>query len=144
MRRIVLTILLLSSQWAHADLKKAMAEQNLEKRSGLALENAEAALKQARAAYDQGDNNEVAKDAAEVLDSVNLAASSLEQSGKNPRRSIWFKKAEISTRDLSRRIQDFQDEMSYVDRPLLDKLKVRVQEVHDELLMGVMEGRKKQ
>jgi hypothetical protein len=34
--------------------------------------------------------------------------------------------------------------MSYVDRPLLDKVKVRVQEVHEELLLGVMEGRKKQ
>jgi len=143
MRRIVLAFLLLSGEWAHADLKKAMAEQNLERRSGLALENAEAALKQARAAYDKGDNDEVARDTAEVLESVNLAASSLEQSGKNPRRSIWYKKAEISTRDLSRRIQDFQDGMSYVDRPLLDKLKSRVQEVHEVLLMGVMEGKKK-
>jgi hypothetical protein len=141
---MVLAILLLSGVWAHADLKKAMAEPNLEKRSGLALENAEAVLKLARAAYDKGDNDEVAKDAAEVLDSVNLAALSLEQSGKNPRRSIWYKKAEIATRDLSRRIQDFQDQMSYVDRPVLDKLKARVQEVHEELLMGVMEGKKKQ
>jgi hypothetical protein len=86
----------------------------------------------------------VAKDAAEVLQSVELAAASLRQSGKDPRRSNWFKKAEISTRDLGRRIQDFQDQMSYVDRPLLDKVKVRVQEVHEELLLGVMEGRKKQ
>lgn len=143
MTRIVLAILLLSAG-AHADLKRAMAEQNLEKRSNLALENAAAALKSARAAYDKGDNAAVEKGAAEVLDSVNLAATSLDESGKNPRRSIWFKKAEISTRDLSRRIQDFQDGMSYVDRPLLDKLKARVQEVHDKLLMGVMEGRKAQ
>jgi hypothetical protein len=127
----------------HADLKRAMAEPNLEKRSGLALENAAAALKSARAAYDKGDNDQVAKDAAEVLQSVELAAASLRQSGKDPRRSNWFKKAEISTRDLGRRIQDFQDQMSYVDRPLLDKVKVRVQEVHEELLLGVMEGRKK-
>ena len=144
MKRIAIAILLLSTGWLHADLKRAMAEQNLEKRSGLALDNAEAALKLARAAYDKGDNDEVAKDAAEVLESVNLAAASLSQSGKNPRRSDWFKKAEIATRDLSRRIQDFQDQMSYVDRPLLDKVKARVQEVHEQLLMGVMEGKKKQ
>ena len=86
----------------------------------------------------------MAKDAVEILQSVELAAASLRQSGKDPRRSNWFKKAEISTRDLGRRIQDFQDQMSYVDRPLLDKVKVRVQEVHEELLLGVMEGRKKQ
>jgi hypothetical protein len=109
MKRIALAVLLFSGGWLHADLKRAMAEPNLEKRSGLAL-----------------------------------AAASLRQSGKDPRRSNWFKKAEISTRDLGRRIQDFQDQMSYVDRPLLDKVKVRVQEVHEELLLGVMEGRKKQ
>jgi len=144
MKRIALAVLLFSGGWLHADLKRAMAEPNLEKRSGLALENAAAALKSARAAYDKGDNDQVAKDAGEVLQSVELAATSLRQSGKDPRRSNWFKKAEISTRDLGRRIQDFQDQMSYVDRPLLDKIKVRVQEVHEELLLGVMEGRKKQ
>jgi hypothetical protein len=145
MKRIILALLMLScTAWLRADLKRAMAEPNLEKRSGLALDNALAALKSARAAYDMGDNDQVAKDAAEVLESVDLAATSLNQSGKNPRRSAWFKKAEISTRDLSRRIQDFQDQMSYVDRPLLDKVKIRVQEVHEQLLMGVMEGKKKQ
>jgi hypothetical protein len=143
MKRVALAVMLLSG-WLHADLKRALAEPNLEKRSGLALENAMAALKAARAAYDKGDNDEVAKDAAEVLESVELASTSLTQSGKNPRRSAWFKKAEISTRDLSRRIQDFQDQMSYVDRPLLDKVKARVLEVHEELLLGVMEGKKRQ
>ena len=144
MKRMALAVLLLSGGWLHADLKRAMAEPNLEKRSGIALENAAAALKSARAAYEKGDNDQVAKDAAEVLESVELAAASLEQSRKNPRRSAAYKKAEISTRDLSRRLQDFQDQMSYVDRPLLDKVKARIQEVHEELLLGVMEGRKKQ
>jgi hypothetical protein len=146
MKRIVLAFLLFCfTVWLHADdLKRALAEPNLEKRSGLALDNALVALKSARDAYDKGDNDQVAKNATEVLQSVDLAATSLEQSGKNPRRSAWYKKAEISTRDLARRIQDFQNQMSYVDRPLLDKVKTRVQEVHEELLMGVMEGKKKQ
>jgi hypothetical protein len=144
MKRLALAILLFSGGWLHADLKRALAEPNLERRSGLALENAQTVLKSARAAYDKGDNDQVAKDAAEIVESVDLAAASLTRSGKNPRRSDWFKKAEISTRDLSRRLQDFQDQMSYVDRPLLDKVKTRVQQVHDELLLGVMEGRKKQ
>jgi hypothetical protein len=143
MKRILLAVLLLNASVLHADLKRAMAEPNLERRSGLALDNALLALKSARAAYDKGDNEEVTKITAEVLESVDLAATSLEQSGKNPRRSAAFKKAEISTRDLSRRIQDFQDQMSYVDRPLLDKVKARVQQVHEQLLLGVMEGKKK-
>ena len=33
--------------------------------------------------------------------------------------------------------------MSYTDRPLLDRVKARVQQVHDELLLGLMEGKKK-
>jgi hypothetical protein len=138
-----LVCLLLPWGLARADLKRALAEPNLERRSGLALENAAAALKAARADYDKGDNEQVAKDVAEILESVDLAAASLAGSGKNPRRSDWFKKAEISTRDLFRRIEAFQDQMSYLDRPMLDKLKARVEQVHDELLQGVMEGKKK-
>jgi hypothetical protein len=135
--------LILTGGAARADLRRAMAEPNLEKRSGLALLNAAEALKAARAAYDKGDNEAVAQDAEEILESVELASTSLTESGKNPRRSEWFKKAEISTRDLSRRIESFQEQMSYADRPMLDKVKARVQQVHDELLLGVMEGKKK-
>ena len=136
-------LLLFSAGAMDADLTRALAETNLEKRSGRALENAMAVLKAARAAYDKDDNDEVSKDAAEILESVELAAKSLAESGKNPRRSDWYKKAEISTRELSRRLQDFQDQMSYSDRPLLEKVKTRVQQVHEELLLGVMEGKKK-
>jgi hypothetical protein len=135
--------LTLAGSMARADLKRALAEPNLEKRSGLALLNAAEALKSARAAYDKGDNEQVAKDAEEILESVELASTSLAESGKNPRRSEGFKKAEMSTRDLSRRIESFQEQMSYTDRPMLDKVKARVEEVHDELLLGVMEGKKK-
>ena len=33
--------------------------------------------------------------------------------------------------------------MSFDERPMLEKVKARVQEVHDELLLGLMEGRHK-
>jgi hypothetical protein len=135
--------LLLVPGIVRADLKRAMAEPNLEKRSGLAMENAAAALKAAREAYDKNDSDLTAKDLAEIQESVDLAYDSLVQSGKNPRNSSWCKKAEISTRDLSRRLESFQEQMSYTDRPMLDAVKAGVQKVHDDLLMSVMEGRKK-
>ena len=138
-----LALLLVPGGVLRADLKRAMAEPNLERRSGLALENAAAALKAAREAYDKNDSDLTAKYAAEIQESVDLAYDSLVQSGKNPRNSSWCKKAEISTRDLSRRLESFQEQMSYSDRPMLDKVKADVQKVHDDLLMGVMEGRKK-
>jgi hypothetical protein len=138
-----LALFLIPAGVLRADLKRAMAETNLEKRSGLALDNAAAALKAARDAYDKNDSDLTAKDATEIQESVNLAYESLMQSGKNPRNSNWFKKAEIATRDLSRKIESFQEQMSFTDRPMLEKLKADVQKVHDDLLMGVMEGRKK-
>jgi len=129
---------------ARADLKAAMAEPDLEKRSGLALDNAFDALKAARKAYAKDDAGQVAALAGEIGDSVDLAQTSLEQTGENPRRHPkWFKKAEIATRDLLRRLDTFQQEMNYVDRPLLDKLKAHILTVHDELLLGLMEGRPK-
>jgi hypothetical protein len=119
----------------HADLKQAMAEPNLERRSKLALDNAAAAYQTARAAYDN---------AAEITESVDLAYASLMKTGKDPRKSPkWFKQAEIETRNLLRRIETFQQQMSFADRELLDKTKAKVQQVHDDLLVGLMEGKHK-
>lgn len=129
---------------ASADLEAARAEANLEKRSKLALDNAQAALKAARAAYNKGDNAAAAAALEEVRESVELAQDSLKQTGKDPRsHPKYFKQAEITTRDLLRKMETFQQEMSYVDRPMVDGAKARVQQVHDELLIGLMEGKKR-
>lgn len=128
----------------HADLKRALAEPNLEKRSQLALDNAAVAYQAARAAYQSGDNEKLSAAAAEILESVDLAHSALTDTGKNPRKSPkWFKKAEIETRDLLRKLESLQQEMGFNERPVLDKVKARVQEVHDDLLLGLMEGKHK-
>jgi hypothetical protein len=129
---------------ARADLKQALAESNLEKRSQLALENAVAAYKAARTAYEKGESEQVAAGIAEIQESVELAFTSLTQTGKDPRRSPkWFKKAEMETRDLLKRLDAFDHEMSFSDRPMLEKLKAKVQQVHDDLLVGLMEGKHK-
>jgi hypothetical protein len=128
--------------WA-ADLDKVKAEPNLEKRSRLALENADHALKKARAAYNEGDLKAATALVAEVQDSVLLAEASLKETGKNPRKSPkWFKRAEIQTRDLLRKLDAFGQEMSVDDRSILGPVKAKVQEVHEGLLIGIMEGKK--
>lgn len=141
----ILAILWLAGAGAlHADLKQVQAEPNLEKRSKLALENAAAALQAAREAYRNGETEKIAPLIVEVQESVDLAYSSLKQTNKDPRRNPrWFKNAEIATRDLLRRIESFQQEMSFAERPSLDKVKDTTQQVHDDLLMGLMEGKKK-
>ncbi len=127
-----------------ADLQKAMAEPNLEKRSKLALDNADAAYQAARADYEKGDAAHLTADIKEIEDSVQLAYNSLIDTGKDPRKHPkWFKKAEIDTRDLLRRLDAFQRDMSFEDRPVLDKLIARVQKIHDDLLLGLMEGKPK-
>jgi hypothetical protein len=127
-----------------ADLARALKEPNLEKRSQLALENATVAYKAARSAYEKGENERVASLLAEVQESVELAQTSLTQTGKNPRRSPkWFKRAEIETRELLKRLDAFEHEMGFNDRPMLEKVKARVLKIHDDLLVGLMEGKRK-
>ena len=126
------------------DLKTIQAEPNLEKRAKLAFDNATAALQQAREAYRSGEAERMTAMIQEVQDSVGLAYDSLQATGKDPRRSPrWFKYGEVGTRDLLRRLDAFRDEMSFAERPALDKVKEKVQQVHDDLLMGLMEGKKK-
>ncbi len=147
MARIALPLaaaLSLAAQAPAPGLKAALAEPNLEKRSKLALDNAEAAYQALRAAYDKGDSALVASSAKEIQESVNLASAALRETGKDPRRSPkYFKRAEIETRDLLRRMEDFQQQMSFEDRPVLDPVRADIQQVHDQILLGLMEGKRK-
>lgn len=136
-------MLLLGGAGGAADLADVKAQPNLEKRSDLALANAERALKEARDAYNKGEMEQTTTLVAEVEQSVALAGTSLRETGKNPRKSPkWFKKAEIRTRDLMKKIEAFDQEMNVADRPMLAEVRARVQKVHEDLLLGIMEGRK--
>jgi len=127
-----------------ADLQQVLAEPNLEKRSKLALDNANTAYHAARTAYDAGEDKRTADAIHEVQESVEVAYASLQKTGKDPRKSPkWFKKAEMETRDLLRRLESFQQAMSFADREALDPVKAKVQQVHDDLLLGLMEGKHK-
>ena len=146
--RTILMLLMLgivcASGVMRADLKAALAERDLGRRSKLALDNAGAALKAARDAYQQGEAPAVAAAARELEESVALAWDSLESTGKNPRKSPrWFKSAEIETRNLLKKLETLQHDMGFEDRPVLDKAKARLQKVHDDLLTGLMEGKVK-
>lgn len=141
---VAMAAFLLSTLVTRADLKPARAEPNREKRAKLALGNAAAMLQAARDAYQKDDSAGVTADLAEMQESVDLAFTSLNDTQKDPRRSPkWFKYAEIQTRDLLRKLDTFQQDMSFQDRPLVDKVKEDVQQVHDKLLLGLMEGKPK-
>jgi hypothetical protein len=139
---VALALAAAGSTWGALD--QARAEPNLEKRSKLALDNAGEALKAARDAYRAGDTAGAQAKAGEIEESVDLAYQSLVETGKNPRqRPKYFKQAEMETRELGRKLDDLQREMSYTDRPAFDKAKAKIQQVHDDLLRGLMEGKKR-
>ncbi len=121
------------------DLDAIRAQPKLVKRAKMALKNADAALTEAREAYSRGEPGEVEKALREVSESAELARESLKEKYKNPRKhSKPFKRAEIATRKLLRRLDTFRDEMSYRDRGQTDEVIGRVRKVHEGLLRDVM------
>lgn len=139
----VLFTLLTAHLWA-VDLASIQQEPNLERRSQLAMDYAGTALDAARTAYQSSDLAKTQTSLTEVGAAVDLAYDSLQQTGKEARRDPkFFKRAELSTRQLLRRIEGLAESMSYEDRAAAEKLRDRVAAIHDELLQGIMAKRKK-
>jgi hypothetical protein len=125
------------------DLATIKSEPNLEKRSELALLNANSALDSARDAYNKGDLDRTETNLNEVLESVDLAYQSLSDTGKDPRKDRFFKQAELRTRALLRRLEGLGETMSAADRGIVEKVRNEVSEIHDNLLTGIMSKKKK-
>jgi len=128
---------------AFADIESVRTEADPNRRSELALLNADTKIDEARQAYQAG--NESAEDAAiqEVADSVTLCYASLEQSRGEPRKSRYYKHAELKVSALMRRLSGFRDEVGLELRPHVEAALKRLSDVHDELISDIM-SRKKQ
>lgn len=146
-RRISFWIALLwpfstASLWA-TDLASLQQEPNLERRSQLAMDSANSALDAARTAYQANDLDKTRASLDEVGEAVNLAYSSLKQTGKEARRDPkFFKRTELATRQMLRRIEGMAEAMNFEDRSLVDKLRERVAAIHENLLQDIM-GKKR-
>jgi hypothetical protein len=125
------------------DIGSVKTEPNLEKRSEMALVYANSALDAARNAYNNGDLDSVKSELSEVGDSVDVAYEALSDTGKDPRKDKFFKRAEMSTRELLRRLEGLTDTVSFSDRGLVERVRDRVSAIHDNLLNGVMSKKKK-
>lgn len=134
----LLAILLFAAATAPLTLDMVKAEPDLEKRSELALKFGKETLKQVRTAYDDGKLDQVKTLVADVESSVQLCVGSLEQSKKNPRRSKYFKRAEIRTREMLREVNSLSEHMSYSDRSMLEPLQKQLHDANDGLLRGIM------
>ena len=145
--RISMTLALLwafpaASLWA-IDLTSIQQEPNLERRSQLAMEAANSALDAARTDYQANDLDKTRASLDEVGEAVNLAYTSLKQTGKEARRDPkFFKKTELATRQMLRRIEGMAEGMNFEDRSLVDKLRERVTTIHENLLQDIMAKKK--
>ncbi len=125
------------------DLTTVKSEPNLEKRSELALEHANAALDEARDDYNAGNVDKTEGALREMCDSVEVAYDALTNTGKDPRKDPkFFKRAELRTSELLRRLESLAPSMSGVDHGTLDNVRARISAVHDNLLKGIMSRKK--
>jgi hypothetical protein len=122
------------------DLAAIKLEPNLERRSERALDNASAAMDTARDASSAGEPDKVKAALEELRDSVDLAYQSLVDSGKSARRSPkFFKRAELKTRELMRRLEGLAQAVDAEDRIFVESVRGRVSKVHDDLIQDIMQ-----
>jgi len=139
MRRALPIFLAAAVLVSGADLQLAKNETNLEKRSRLALATADAAVTEARDAYNKPDMKAVETHLGEVRESVELAQQALTATGKKPGRSPGpFKYAETKSRELLRRLEGLKQEMDASDRAVIEPVQNKVQEIHDAWLDGIL------
>lgn len=121
-----------------SDLASIKLEANLERRSELALTNASAAMDVARDAA--GDEAKLKPALEEIRDSVDLAYQSLVDSGKSARRNPkFFKRAELKTRELMRRLEGLAQAVDADDRMFVESVRDQVSKVHDDLIKDIMQ-----
>jgi hypothetical protein len=120
------------------DLAAIRQEPNLERRSDLALGNASAAMDTARDAA--ADDVKLKAALTELRESVDLAYQSLVESGKSARRNPkFFKRAELKTRELMRRLEGLAQAVDADDRVFVENVRERVSKVHDDLIQDIMQ-----
>lgn len=125
------------------DLAAIRNEPNLEKRSDLALDYANTAIDSAREAANAGDDAKLHSALAQVTESVELSWSSLSDTGKYARNNNGFKRAEVRTREMLRRLDGLRDLADLDEKPEVEKVRGRVAEIHDDLIQKIMSKKEK-
>jgi hypothetical protein len=136
-------LVLLASCAMAANLESVRSEPNLERRSELAIVNADQALDEARKALESGEEPKLKAALSEVGESIALSKESLEQSGRNARRNPkYFKRAEIGIRRLIRRLETFKLEVNFDEREPVEKLIARAHDLQEGIMKMVFTKKK--
>ena len=128
---------------ALADIAATKAEPDPERRSELALINADRAVDAARQAYSKADVMAERSALGEIRESVELSFDSLHQTHQAPRSSKYYKRAEQKVQALGRRLSTLRDDVDVEDRGAVEAVMKRLEEIHDQLLVEIMSKKKK-
>ena len=140
------TVLLLLYSFAQpvpTTLDQVRSIPNLEHRANSALDYALAAERKAEDAYSNSGQPAVVATLQEMLAGVELAKSSLDESGKKPYSNPkYFKYAEQKSRELLKRLESLEQKMDADERKVILGPKDKIDAIHDGWLQGIM-GKKR-
>jgi DNA repair ATPase RecN len=129
---------------ASLDLDSVRNEPNLERRAELALDNANQAIDRAKQHAAEASFDKLHQAVAEVQESVELCQESLAATGKDPRKNTrQFKRIEMRIHQLTRRMRGFASEVSIEDKPAVERVANRLDEINDEIVTGIFTKKKK-
>jgi len=120
------------------DIDTVKSEPDPERRSELALANADKRIDAAKQAFSGGDEKAQQEALGEVRELVEVSYDALEHANRAPRKSKYYKNAELKVRALLRRLHSFRDLVGFESREAVDAVIKRVSDVHDELLAAIM------
>jgi hypothetical protein len=146
-RSVVLLGLAASLMWAAAppqSLAEVEREPDLEKRAGLALDYARAAVGRVVKAYAAGEPGQAKQILDSIVQAAEVARESLGDTGKHARsKPKHFKKAEIESRKLVRDLEAAKRDLTFEERPDLDPAIAQIEEINRQLLFDIMESKRK-
>lgn len=125
------------------DLDAVKAEANADRRAELAADHGHTALDKAKAQYKESQYGPSLATMKEVQASVEIAAQALREGGKDFRKnSKQVKKVEQRIQLLIRRVKSFEQEVSVEDRPGIQKVRERLEDINDEIVLGIFSKHK--
>jgi hypothetical protein len=110
------------------------AEHNPSKRSTLALSLAASALADASNCYKSGNIHEGDAELDEMIQDLRECVRSLRAAHKSGN----YKKAELKVASLQRRLHDLVSDLSIENRGWAEQTERTLEEIHDQILTGVM------
>lgn len=125
---------------AFDDLESIKKESSPDRQQQRALDLMESLFRQAQDELrDSSPPKKVQATLDQVADAAEFSLNALRESGKKASKMTkQYKRGDLRTRELIRKMESFIVAMQYDDRPAAEKTKVRLQVVAEEYLLGAM------